>query len=238
MNSFRIFILSLFFIGLIACNKEQKKEVSKKEITPIVGKKVVVENKIKQKEVIKKDWDSIKPDTVVPFLIAFGKANPETIVLIKTKYGNIKLRLYKDTPLHRANFIFLAKAGYFDTTIFYRVLEDFVIQGGNSENIEMMKFRRKYKNYRLPSEFRSNRTHKFGALASARKWQNNPNKNSNPFEFYIVQKKDGAHHLDNEHTVFGEVISGYSTINKIAKLETSTDEWPYEDVYMKVEVLN
>ena len=102
----------------------------------------------------------------------------------------------------------------------------------------MMKFRRKYKNYRLPSEFRSNRTHKYGALAAARRWENNPGKTSNPFEFYIIQKKDGAHHLDNEHTVFGEVISGYSTINKIAKLETSTDEWPYEDVYMKVEVLN
>jgi len=113
-----------------------------------------------------------------------------------------------------------------------------VIQGGNSENIEMMKFRRKYKNYRLPSEFRPNRTHKYGALAAARKWQNNPDKNSNPFEFYIIQKKDGAHHLDNEHTVFGEVISGWTAINKIAKLETSLDEWPYEDVHMKVEVLN
>lgn len=233
MKFFQHFFLSFIFIGLISCGKEQKKELPKKEVTPIIKKK-----EIKQKEIVKKDWDSIEPSTVVPFLTAFGKENKETVVLIKTKYGNIKLRLYNDTPIHRANFIFLAKAGYFDTTIFYRVLEDFVIQGGNSENIEMMKFRRKYKNYRLPSEFRSNRTHKFGALASARRWQNNPDKKSNPFEFYIVQKKDGAHHLDNEHTVFGEVISGYSTINKIAKLETSTDEWPYEDVYMKVEVLN
>lgn len=235
MNSLRIFILLVFFITLISCGKEQKKEFPKKEITPIIK---VIKTEIKQKKIIKKDWDSITPSNVIPFLTAYGKQNKETIVLIKTKYGNIKLRLYNDTPIHRANFIFLAKGGYFDTTIFYRVLEDFVIQGGNSENIEMMKFRRKYKNYRLPPEFRPNRTHKYGALAAARRYVNNPNKTSNPFEFYIVQKKDGSHHLDNEHTVFGEVISGYSTINKIAKLETSTDEWPYEDVYMKVEVLN
>ena len=233
MNRIYIFTITLFIFGLISCNKEQKKKLPKKEVIPVIEKK-----EASKKEIVIKDWDSITPDTVIPFLTAFGKENKETIVLIKTKYGNIKLRLYKDTSLHRANFIFLAKAGYFDTTIFYRVLEGFVIQGGNSENIEMMKFRSKYKNYRLPSEFRPNRTHKFGALASARRYTNNPDKNSNPFEFYIIQKKDGSHHLDNEHTVFGEVISGYSTINKIAKLETSTDEWPYEDVYMKVEVLN
>ena len=238
MQRIYLFILYIFFFGFISCDKESKKELPKKEVIPVIKKEEVVKTTIKQKEVIKKDWDSISPNNVVEFLTAYGKANKETIVLIKTKYGNIKLRLYNDTPLHRANFIFLAKAEYFDTTIFYRVLEDFVIQGGNSENIEMMKYRRRYKNYRLPSEFRSNRTHKFGALAAARRWQNNPSKKSNPFEFYIIQKKDGAHHLDNEHTVFGEVISGYTAINKIAKLETSTDEWPYEDVHMKVEVLN
>ncbi len=238
MKHICLFIFSLFLLGFISCNKEHKKELPNKEVVPIIEKKEVVKKEIKQKEVIKKDWDSIAPNNVVAFLTAYGKENKETVVMITTTYGTIKLRLYKDTPIHRANFIFLAKAGYFDTTIFYRVLEDFVIQGGNSENIEMMKFRRKYKNYRLPPEFRSNRTHKYGALAAARRWQNNPGKTSSPFEFYIVQKKGGAHHLDNEHTVFGEVISGFNTINKIAKLETSTDEWPYEDVYMKVEVLN
>jgi len=97
MKSIQLFLLSLLFIGLIGCGKEQKKEFPKKEIIPIIEKKEVVKKEIKQKEVIKKEWDSITPDTVVPFLTAFGKENKETIVLIKTKYGNIKLRLYKDT---------------------------------------------------------------------------------------------------------------------------------------------
>ena len=113
-----------------------------------------------------------------------------------------------------------------------------MIQGGNSEQLAMTKIRGKYKNYQLPSEFRSNRKHKYGALAAARRWQSNPSKKTTPFEFYIVQGRQGAFHLDNEHTVFGEVISGFSTIDKIASLETGIDEWPKEDVFMKVVVLD
>ncbi len=233
MKSHHSLILFVLIFGVFSCMKEQKKEILKKQPVQINHQKKVIKKEIKEKE-----WDSLKPDNVVSFLTEYGKQNKETIVLITTKYGKIKLKLYNDTPIHRANFIFLSKIGYFDTTIFYRVLEDFVIQGGNSENLKMMEYRRKYRNYRLPSEFRPNRTHKYGALACARRWQNNPDKKSTPFEFYIIQDKKGAHHLDNEHTVFGEVISGFSTINKIAKLETGIDEWPYEDVYMKVEVLN
>ena len=233
MKLSNIFISILILIVAISCSKEPKKEIIKEEIiVPVDTPKIAI------KEAIKKEWDSINKENVVEFLTAYGQQNKETVVLITTKYGKIKLRLYNDTPMHRANFIFLTKAGYFDTTIFYRVLEDFVIQGGNSENVAMANYRNKYKNYLLPAELKSNRKHKYGALAAARRWENNPTKKSSPFEFYIVQKKDGAHHLDNEDTVFGEVISGYSTINKIAKLETSTDEWPYEDVFMKVEVIN
>lgn len=233
----------LILITVISCNNKPKKEIIKEETTPqieeieVITKDTIVKKNIKE-EVVKKDWDSINPDNVVEFLTAYGRENKETVVQITTKYGKIKLRLYNNTPLHRANFIFLTKVGYFDTTLFYRVLENFVIQGGNSESLEMMNYRYKYRNYRLPTEFRSNRTHKYGALAAAREWENNPSKKSSPFEFYIIQGRKGAHHLDNEHTVFGEVISGYSTIDKIVKLETSSNEWPYEDVFMKIEVLN
>ena len=114
----------------------------------------------------------------------------------------------------------------------------FVIQGGNSDNLPTRKFRNKYKNYLLPPEFLSHRKHKYGALAAARDWDDNPNKLSSPFEFYIIQNRKGGHHLNNEHTVFGEVISGFSTIDKIANLEAGPDEWPKQDVYMKVEILN
>ena len=219
-----IFACTLFF----NCKSEIKKVPFKKS-----SKKT-----IEQKEVIKKEWDSINPNNVEVFLTEYGKQNKETNVIIKTKYGNIKIRLYEDTPLHRANFIFLTKINYFSTTVFYRVAPNFVIQGGNSDNLQTRKYRNKYKNYLLPPEFLPHRKHKYGALAAARDWDDNPDKLSSPFEFYMIQNKKGGHHLDNEHTVFGEVISGFSTIDKIANLEAGPDEWPKVDVYMKVEVLN
>jgi cyclophilin family peptidyl-prolyl cis-trans isomerase len=146
--------------------------------------------------------------------------------------------LYKDVPLHRANFIFLTKIKYFNTTVFYRVAKNFVIQGGNSDEMFTQKERNKYGNYLLKPEFRKNRRHKYGALAAAREWKHNPNKLSSPFEFYIVQKKSGAHHLDNEHTVFGEVISGFNTMEKISKVKVGVDEWPVDDIKMTVEILD
>ncbi|MEN8186402.1 MAG: peptidylprolyl isomerase [Bacteroidota bacterium] len=189
------------------------------------------------KKVEAKEPDSINDKNTVEFLTKYGRLNPETKVLIKTRYGNIKIKLYNDTPLHRANFIFLTNVGYFDTTCFYRVVPDFIIQGGNSERIKTQVYKHRYKRYKLPAEFKPNRKHKYGALAAARDWENNPRKKSTAFEFYIVQNKKGAHHLDGEHTVFGEVISGFSVVDKIANEKAGGDEWPLTDVFMDLEVL-
>lgn len=237
MKKINVIITCIFFSIITSCSKPAKNDsVEQKVDTP--AKKEIIKEQPKPIKVVEKPWDSIQPDNVVSFLTTYGAQNKETKVLITTKYGKIALRLYEDTPLHRANFIFLTKIGYFDTTIFYRVTEYFVIQGGNSESLEMSKIRNKYRNYLLPPEFKSNRKHKYGALAAARNYVRNPGKKSSPFEFYIIQGRDGAHHLDNEHTVFGEVIYGYDAIDKIARLETGTDDWPKEDVYMKVEILD
>jgi peptidylprolyl isomerase len=162
----------------------------------IEKKKVVLE-----KEIIR-PWDSLSSENTEVFLTEYGNQNPETNVLIKTRFGNIKLRLYEDVPVHRANFIFLTKIKYFNTTVIYRVAKNFVIQGGNSDNMFTQKQRRKYGNYLMQPEFKEHRRHTYGALAAARDWKKNPNKLSSPFEFYMVHDKNGAHHLDNEHTVF------------------------------------
>ena len=228
MKIFKLLILTLLITLFSNCKSETKSIKVKKSIKKTIEKK----------EVIKKEWDSIHPKNVEAFFTEYGKQNKETKVIIKTKFGNIKIRLYEDTPLHRANFIFLTKTNYFSTTVFYRVAPNFVIQGGNSDNLQTRKYRNKYKNYLLPTEFLPHRKHKYGALAAARDWEDNPDKLSSPFEFYIIQNKKGGHHLDNEHTVFGEVISGFYTIDKIANLEAGPDEWPKKDVYMKVEILN
>ena len=228
-------ILLLISASCINSN-DSKKEPAKSKV--IINKEEKKKAPIKKNTFKKKESDSIDTKNVVDFLTKYGNLNKETIVLIKTRLGNIKIKLYEDTPLYRANFIFLSKIGYFDSTCFYRVVPDFIIQGGNSERITTMRYRNKYRNYKIPSNFKPNHKHKYGAIAAARDWQDNPHKKSNPFEFYIIQSREGGHHLDGEHTVFGEVISGFSTIDKIVNLKTGSDEWPLDDVFMKVEILD
>lgn len=230
--SLQLFLL-IFLILFSNCKKEVSTDaVSNVEVTD--AKKVQKENK----PVEKRPKDSINSKNVAQFLTLYGNDNKEQFVLIKTRLGNIKIQLYNDTPQHRASFIFLVKMGYFDTTCFYRVVPDFVIQGGESERLDTQRYKARYERYKISPEFRENRKHKYGAVALARDWKDNPGKKSTAFEFYIVQNRKGAHHLDGEHTVFGEVISGFETIDKIVNLEAGNDEWPLNDVFMKIEVIN
>src|SRR5690349_6421706 len=84
-------------------------------------------------------------------LTRYGKANPETKVRIETEFGNMQLRLYEDTPLHRANFVKLIKEGQYEDADFYRVFYRFMIQGGSPDN----QFP-----YRIPAEFNKKYFHK------------------------------------------------------------------------------
>jgi len=226
------FLCLFICFSLLKCG-EKKKEIKK----PAPQKKETIVKKEIEKEVLK-PWDSLNNKNVEAFFTEYGKQNQETRLIIKTKFGDIKIRLYKDVPIHRANFIFLSKIKYFNTTVIYRVAKNFVIQGGNSDNLYTQKQRRKYGNYLMKPEFRKHRRHKFGALAAAREWENNPKKLSSPFEFYMVHKRNGAHHLDGEHTVFGEVISGFDTMDRIAKVKVGVDEWPIADIPLTIEILD
>jgi cyclophilin family peptidyl-prolyl cis-trans isomerase len=232
MNILVKLVLILFIFSLYQCKEEKSAEKKTRKTTTI--KKKVKETLEKE---IMKPWDSLNKENVEAFFTEYGNQNKETKILIKTKFGAIKLRLYNDVPVHRANFIFLTKLSYFNTTVIYRVAKNFVIQGGNSDETYTRNQRRLYGNYLIKPEFRSNRTHKYGALAAARQWEKNPNKLSNPFEFYMVHSRNGAHHLDNQHTVFGEVISGFDTMDKISKVKVGVDEWPVDDIKMTIEIL-
>ncbi|QOD61649.1 peptidylprolyl isomerase [Polaribacter haliotis] len=232
MKIFIKLFLVIFLLSFYQC-KSEKKIDEKTDETSITKKKI---KKVLEKKVEKR-WDSLNKDNVEAFFTEYGKLNKENKVIIKTKFGNIKLRLYNDVPIHRANFIFLTKLKYFNTTEIYRVAKNFVIQGGNSDETYTLKQRRLYGNYRIKPEFKNHRKHKYGALAAARDWEDNPNKLSNPFEFYMVHNRNGAHHLNKEHTVFGEVISGFDTMDKISKVKVGVDEWPEEDIKMTIEIL-
>lgn len=177
-------------------------------------------------------------ENVVDFLTWYGLQNPENKVLISTEYGNIEVELSDKTPLHRANFIYLVKKKYFNTTYFHRVVKNFIIQGGSSDESITKKDRKSIGKYLIPSEFNKTLKHHYGALAAARLWEDNPHKLSNPFEFYLVQNKNGAHHLDNEHTVFGKITKGFEVMNIIASQETDKKEFPLLNIKIKISIVN
>lgn len=180
----------------------------------------------------------IAQEELIPFLTQYGKENPETRVRIITSFGNIEVELFRDTPLHRANFIMLVKEGYFNSTFFHRVAPGFVIQGGNSDNVTTPRQRSQIGDYLIPSEFDAGHKHTYGAFSAAKYSEQNVSKASSPFEFFIVMKENGTPHLNNDHTVFGRVTKGMEVAEKIEEVETGQSEWPINNVEMDIEIIN
>ena len=119
------------------------------------------------------------------------KKKKQTKVLISTPYGDIKLVLYNETPKHRDNFIKLVEKGFYDSTLFHRVIQTFMIQGGDPDSKNAKKgamLGNSGPGYTIPAKFDANFIHKRGALAAARQPDHvNPNKESSGSQFYIVQ---------------------------------------------------
>jgi cyclophilin family peptidyl-prolyl cis-trans isomerase len=188
-------------------------------------------------------------------LLQYGRQNSERDVIIETNFGNLKIKLYDETPLHRANFIKLIKDGYYEDPEFYRVVENFVVQGG----VPMKKL-----DYTIPAEFNPKYFHKKGALAMARLDENNPGKESSSTEFYFVhgnkyadweyddeekseglttspeQRKiyrtiGGEMSLDGRYTVFGEIVEGLDVIDKIASVKVYS-EHPYKKIPFNIKL--
>ena len=204
-------------------------------------------------------------------LTIYGQNNPENVVEIITSFGEIKLELFDDTPLHRANFIMLTKKGFFENTLFYRVVRNFMIQGGNSDRDNVFHKMAKIGNYRIPSEIKTHHIHKRGALSMAVQEQyfKDPkkfNKNSSPYNFFIVQKGrisdnymnrlqeiysieipeskrkiyrkyGGNPHLDGDYTVFGQVIFGMDVVDKINTVLTDAQDRPLENIILTIRIV-
>ena len=118
---------------------------------------------------------------------------PETKIVIETAQGNIKIKLYNQTPLHRDNFIKLVKEGYFDSLLFHRVIQNFMIQGGDPDSKNApakVELGNGGPGYTIPAEFNNQLFHKKGVLAAARDSDlENPSQASAGSQFYIVQGK-------------------------------------------------
>ena len=240
--------------------------------------------------------------------------NQEQLITITTRLGDIKLVLFDDTPKHKASFIELTESGAYDSTTFYRVIKDFMVQGGDvAINPQFEKESRRL----IPAEISPERIHKRGMIGAARQPVNiNPYRQSST-QFYIIQGRtfskeelttdigrlngalssylyDGMHqelidefkvlqdygrseelqnrilalreeieesldmnfenteiskvqietyttaggapHLDGAYTVFGQVVDGMETVDKIAILEVDSVDNPLEPIYMKVAI--
>lgn len=171
-----------------------------------------------------------------PYLEGYQFKNNETRGKITTPYGDIEIMLFAASKYHRVNFVRLSKLGYFNQTVFHRVAKGFVVQGGNAENKATRLFRNKIGDFLIPNEFNPIHRHGYGTIAAAKYSEQNISKASSPFEFYIVLDKNGAHHLDNDHTVFGKVTKGMDIVEKIAEVEVDGSEWPIQNIPIKIEV--
>ena len=196
-----------------------------------------------QKEIAKKKINKeldfkLSDKNVMEFFLEYDKYNKENKVRIYTDFGNIDIQLFDNTKFHRSNFIYLTKKNYFEGTQFYRVINNFIIQGGNSDNRKISQKRKKIGRYLLPNDLDKGYSHKRGMVSMPSSLVDNPYKMASPFEFFIVQSKTGAHHLDGNYTVFGSVISGMDTVDKIAATPTDDLDWPLQNIYIKrVEII-
>jgi cyclophilin family peptidyl-prolyl cis-trans isomerase len=205
-------------------------------------------------------------------LTAFAGGPKNQYVRIKTSYGDCIIRLYNETPQHRDNFIKLVKKGFYNGTLFHRVIQNFMIQGGDPDSKDPKKATPGAElgngdvGYTVPAEFKDSLFHKRGVLAAAR--DDNPKKASSGCQFYIVEGKrftsgkldtleqtrlkghkipdwqrdyyttvGGVPHLDQNYTVYGEVVFGIDMVDRIAAVKKDERDRPLVDVPMTIELL-
>ena len=151
---------------------------------------------------------------------------------IKTPLGEMLFTLYEETPIHKESFITLAKAQYWDTLTFNRVIENFVIQGGCPDTPAGFAD----SPYLLTPEFNDSIKHIYGAVGAGR--DGNEEKLSAGCQLYIVHDKNGIPRLDGDYMIFGQIFKGFDVLNAIATVETDSLDQPMVDVPMEVSVLS
>ena len=160
------------------------------------------------------------------------KKMADTHAVIETSFGNIELKFFPDVaPNHVNNFIELSKKGFYDGTLFHRVIPGFMIQGGdpNSKEEDRSRHGTGSPGYTLKAEF-NDRPHKRGILSMAR----SANPDSAGSQFYICVAD--ANFLDGKYTVFGEVVSGMDVADKIVEQPRDRRDNPNKRIEMKIKI--
>lgn len=191
----------------------------------------------------------------------------QCLVLIQTPQGDMIAEIFDSTPLHQDNFVKLVEQNYYDSLLFHRVIQGFMVQGGDPDSRNASPKQMLGSGgpkYTVKAEFLDSLAHVKGALSAAR--TNNPQKRSSGSQFYIVQGKPvseqelnsregrmdfhypshireqylevgGTPFLDQEYTVFGRVIEGLDVIDRIAAQATNSSNRPEEDIWMIIRLI-
>ncbi len=249
---------------MAACGGDSAGEASRTQAAKSASqpeKKVEVDERIRR--LVASDFPTLDDTNAAAFLAEWGAAQTENRVVLDTKHGRIVVELFADVPVHRANFLYKVYRRYFDPAEFTRVVPDFVVQGGNSEEERPQQLRFLIGQHTLPAEFRADRIHVRGALAMSRSYNDNPDKRSSGYDFYIVTGRKigaeelgrvqrdagrtytaaqaqayatqgGAPHLDGEHTVFGRVVEGMDVVDRLAATPRDASDWPVERLEVRM----
>lgn len=231
-------ITSLLFLLLASCGESPKKENNKVQEnianTDSLAQASVDSLKVEEEE----EPFKLTEENAIDFFFNYAKTLKKNRVKITTTMGSFTVELYDNVPYHKANFIYLAKQHYFDSTQFHRVVKDFIIQGGNSDDKRTAKKRGKIGRYLLPPDAKKGHKHHRGTISMPSSERDNPHKLASPYEFFIVVTNPGSYHLDGSYTPFGRVVEGMDVVDAINNVPVGDGDWPWQNIYiLKVEVL-
>ncbi len=229
---------SILFLLFVSCGESPKKEKDKVEeniANMDTVPKIEVDSTAMEEE--EKPF-KLTEENAIDFFFDYSKTLKKNKVKITTTMGSFTVQLYDDVPYHKANFIYLARQHYFDSTQFHRVVKDFIIQGGNSDDRKTARKRGKIGRYLLPPDAKKGHKHHRGTISMPSSERDNPHKLASPYEFFIVVTDPGSYHLDGSYTPFGRVVEGMDVVDAINKVPVGDGDWPWQNIYiLKAEVL-
>ena len=189
------------------------------------------DNNSREEQIVsEKESEIVLKDNQAPKGSIDQQAKPKTgdeVAVISTSKGDITVRLFPEAvPETVKNFKELARYGKYDGAPFHRVIKDFMIQTGDFEKGNGTGgYSYKGENTKIDDEFHPDLSNLRGAVSMA-----NSGPNTNGSQFFIVQAKDGTPHLNNVHSVFGQVIEGLDVVDEIANSKVDTSDRPVEKI--------